>query len=226
MGLWCQCFSVVLFLLFVEQGWAGCAGGSASPGDVSISIAHAALPLPRLRLSSNQFAGTATLLVSWLSPNTGRAPICGTDQSNTCLGPVSVLAPCSKQRVEVCAGFLLMRLRMSFSRDVSPWKLNLQSSVLLHPSSSLTSCALKLFCQSSNTFVSTLPSGQVASQKHSRRAAGGRICSRVTVRCARNGIARNCVVCLINGDNAVVSFSLQREIVKSRLHVIKGKEES
>lgn len=75
-------------------------------------------------------------------------------------------------------------------------------------------------------FVSTLPSGQVASQKHSRRAAGGRICSRVTVRCARNGIARNCVVCLINGDNAVVSFSLQREIVKSRLRVVKGKEES
>lgn len=115
-------------------------------------------------------------------------------------------------QVGLCPGFLLMRLRLSFSRDLSHWKLNLQSAVLSHPFPSLTSWALKLFCQSPNTLVATLPPGQVASQKHSQRAARGRICSGTTVRCARNGIARNCVVCLINGDNSVVSFSPQREI--------------
>lgn len=92
-----------------------------------------------------------------------------------------------------------------------------------HPSSSLTSCTLILFCQSSNTFVSTLPSGQLRSQKPSPRATRGRICSRW----ARNRIARKSVVCLKNWDNSVVSFPPQREIssvVNSRLCVIKGKQ--
>lgn len=108
-------------------------------------------------------------------------------------------------------GFILMRLHICFSGDVSHWKLNLQSSGLSHPSSPLTSGAPKLFCQSSNTFVSILPSRQVASQKHSQKAARGRICSCISVRYARSEIARNCVVILTNGDHSVVSFSPRRE---------------
>lgn len=78
------------------------------------------------------------------------------------LEPVSVLALSSKPRAEVCSGFILTRLCMSFARGVCHQKLNLQSPVLSHPSSSLTSCALKLFCRSSNTFVSALPFRRLA----------------------------------------------------------------
>lgn len=134
-----------------------------------------------------------------------------------CLGPVSVLPPSSKQKAEVYTGFILMRLRMSFSRDVSHWKLNLQSFVLSHPSSSLNSCALKLFYQSSNTFVSTVTSGQVASQRHSRSTARGRICCSITVRCVRSGIARNWLVILVNRENSVVSCSPRRNLLNSQV---------
>lgn len=113
----------------------------------------------------------------------------GANQSNTLLRTSSLLA---KTESRGYTEFILMKLHICISRDVSHWKLNLQSSGLPHPSSPLTSCALKLFCQSSGTLESTLPSRQGASQKHSQKAAGGRICSCISVRCARNGIARNC----------------------------------
>lgn len=53
-------------------------------------------------------------------PKHGESPeLWNRPKQHFCLGPVSGLAPCSKQRGEVRAGFLLMRLCMSFSRDVS-----------------------------------------------------------------------------------------------------------
>jgi len=133
-------------------GLSWCARGS---GIDSFNMPSADLLLPRLSCSHR-----APLLVAWPrdSPELWYRP-------DKCF----CLAQHSKQWTGLCTGIVLMRLHLSFSGDVSHWESNLQSSVLSHSSSSPTSCTLELFCQSPNTFIPILPSGQVASQKHALR---------------------------------------------------------
>lgn len=212
MELWCQCSSMALFLHFVGQGWAGCAGGSESPGDVRVCIAPADWLLPVWDYPATALPAQPHCWSHGCPQARGQPPSVVQTKAMLLLRTSFGTGTMFKTESRGMYWVYFDEIRMSFSRDVSHWKLNLQSSVLSHPSSSLTSCALKLFCQSSDTFVSTLLAGQLASQKHSQRAARGRIFSSITVRCARKRIVRKTVACLINGDNSVVSFPPRRVI--------------
>lgn len=89
-------------LHFVEWGWAGCAGGSESPGDLSVSIAPVDFTPSHMEIIQQPLCQHSLAAGLVAVARHGDSPeLWYRLRQHFCLGPVSVLALCSKQRAEV-----------------------------------------------------------------------------------------------------------------------------